>query len=101
MVRYDQGKLSKRQKFVVDLYIQKLRELRQGKLPSDFSVYSKFLRQTLSSFPESEKSKYEEICNAGEMEYTFLKAMEVVERLEPKENQRKRIIDDFLHKVED
>ena len=101
MVKYDQGKLSKRQRFVLDLYIEKIRKIRQGKVPSDFHAYTKLLKQSLSSFPESEKTKYEKLCNEGELEYNFLKASEVIERLEPTEKQRKKIIDDFLHNLED
>lgn len=99
MEKYNR-KLEENKYGILGLYIEKVKELQQGKIPIGFEEYSSALRKKLPYFPDEERTKYQEVLEAGLAQVNYLRAYEKVNALKDGEESRKKTIDDFLKEVD-
>ena len=96
MGKYNSARLKKYKYGILGIYIADLRNLQKCNIPVFFETHAGYLREALPFFPEEERSKYQQILEAGLSRVQFLRASQIVNALKEGEQSRKKAIDDFL-----
>jgi len=100
MVEYNKDKLDENKYELLVVYINDLKNIQKGDIPSLFETRAEWLKQALPFFPEEERKKYNEILNVGLQQAKFIRASMIFNSLGEGEEYRKATLDNFLESFE-
>ncbi len=101
MVEYNKRSLNENRHTILCIYIDNLKDLQKGEIPSLFETRSEWLRQALPYFFEDDRKKYQKVLNVGLQQFNFIREPQAFNSLKNGEESRKKTIENFLKSVKD